>query len=327
MRRVPRQGTADRRRRAAQVPLVGGGRKAAERDRGGRAAGRVPRRRATARRGRGRRGDPVRGARARASPTKRRSRGSPRGRRPAARRSGGGRSRRSSAAARGGGARTRSRPRRGPSCRSLPRGRGRGTSTRSSSARGSETSNARPAWRVSVWCAGPTRNASASSGSSASGSATPHQPNAARRPSRECAHACRYGAIRRPGRATPSTASVTWARAGRRADAGRRGEDEPANRVRTQRRGAERDDAAERVADPDGAARSPPRPRSRGRPRPARRRRALRAAARASVARQVGDEDAVARGERRRERAPVLDRPAQPVHEDEGERPSPADAQ
>ena len=106
--------------------------------------------------------------------------------------------------------------------------------------------------------------------------------------------------------------------AGRRADAGRRGEDEPANRVGAQRRGAEPDDAAERVADPDGAVR------------------ALRVrdpenglgqridVARfgqrigVSVARQIGDEDAVTRRERRRERAPVLDRAAETVDEDEG---------
>ena len=35
------------------------------------------------------------------------------------------------------------------------------------------------------------------------------------------------------------------------------------------------------------------------------------------MAGQVGDEDAVASRERRCERSPVLDRPAQPVHEDE----------
>jgi hypothetical protein len=37
-----------------------------------------------------------------------------------------------------------------------------------------------------------------------------------------------------------------------------------------------------------------------------------------AVTREVRDEHAVTRGERRCERAPVLDRPAEPVHENEG---------
>ena len=79
----------------------------------------------------------------------------------------------------------------------------------------------------SVWRAGAVRNASASSGSRAGGSATPHQPNAG---------GGGAGSAPRPrvgreasGRTTPSAASAT-ARARRRGDPGRGGEDEPPHR-------------------------------------------------------------------------------------------------
>ena len=184
--------------------------------------------------------------------------------------------------------------------------------TRSSSVRGSVTSSARPAWRVSVWCAGPARNASAISGSSPSGSATPHQPNATRRPSRERAHACRCGAISRPGCATPDHGErhLRPSAVGR-ADPGRRGEDDAADRVGTQHGGAERDHAAERVADPHRADRSPPRPRP---PRGRRRRRTSTSRASGSGAEppwpgRSGTRTRCSRGERRA-RARASSRPS-----------------
>src|SRR5262249_42189277 len=60
---ISRQGTAHRGRRAAQVPLLGGRGETAERARGGRPPGRVPRRRTEKRGGRRRGGGPRRGGR------------------------------------------------------------------------------------------------------------------------------------------------------------------------------------------------------------------------------------------------------------------------
>ena len=103
----------------------------------------------------------------------------------------------------------------------------------------------------------------------------------------------------------------------RRADPRRCGEDEAANRVGTQHGGAKRDDTAERVADPhrvSGLLRV-------GDPEDGLCQRVdiagLGQQLGAPMSRQVGNENAVLGRERRRERAPVLDRSAKAVHEDE----------
>ena len=86
-----------------------------------------------------------------------------------------------------------------------------GQATRSRSGRGSERTSARPAESVSVCCGGPARNASAISGSKPAGSATPHQPKASVRPSRERATRRRCGATSFPGCTSPSTVKAASA--------------------------------------------------------------------------------------------------------------------
>ena len=168
--------------------------------------------------------------------------------------------------------------------------------TRSSSGRGSETSRARPAWRVSVWCAGPTRNASASSGASASGSATPHQPNAARPPEPRARPRVPVRRDQAPRLGDAEHGERHLAGAGRRADPGRRGEDEAADRLR--------DAAPRRGARPRRRAsgRSTPRRQHllRSRDREHRLRERIEVArfgqrCRAPVARQLGHDDAMLR--------------------------------
>jgi hypothetical protein len=104
---------------------------------------------------------------------------------------------------------------------------------------------------------------------------------------------------------------------GGRADSGRRREYQAADRVGTQCRGAERDRAAQRVADPHGTEHllcvCDPDDGLGQRIDVAR----FEQRCRAAVARQVRDENAMLGRERRRDSAPVLDRPAEPVEEDE----------
>ncbi len=175
-----------------------------------------------------------------------------RGRRPAARRSGGGRSRRSSAAARAGGARTPCRRRAEPSCRSLPRGRGTGTR------------------RGRARCAGPRRGAHGPPGACRCGApgrrGTPRPaPARARRDrlpptsrtQRDDRGASGPSVAMRSDQATRLRDAEQRERdlgaTRRRADPCGRREHEPAHRVRLQHRGAQPDDTAERVPDPDGA--------------------------------------------------------------------------
>ena len=192
-----------------------------------------------------------------------------------------------------------------------------------SSCRGSPSSSARPAEAVSVRCPrdrpGTPRRPPRRS---APGSATPHQPNVSvAAPRRERVHSCRrYGADapprlfsvpppldpRPPPAPTGSAEEIPAAAASTI----------PGHRLGPPDRGAQADEAAERMADPDGRA-AQLRPRARPAPprrtgRDARRRRQR---PRASVPGQLRHQHAVLQGQRGGDQAPVSGRASEAVDE------------
>ena len=194
------------------------------------------------------RGRPVPGTVTRLERSRGTTRSRPR-RLPGARRSGGGRSRRSPAAGRAGGGRTRTRRPRGAGCPGRPRGAEQGSGRGRGQGAGRRGRAPCAALTVSVCRAGPERNASAISGGSAGGSEAPHRPKTRVFSAAERATRSRCGAILPPGleQARDRQAVARTPRA--RRDSRGAGQDESAHELRPPNRQAQRDRAAERVAD------------------------------------------------------------------------------